>query len=111
MPRDNAIRVLQGAHQLAPHLGKRMIAARMLDRSVFLGNCRRTTSNLKVNNLVATMRWWLQDFLAESWGKHMRDKWMPRPVIIGIRVAPEPYQDTRCAVLGVVKCRRIGRNS
>jgi uncharacterized protein (DUF2252 family) len=36
MPRDNAARVVQGARQLAPHLGKRMIAARMLDRSVFL---------------------------------------------------------------------------
>ncbi|HSY28295.1 MAG TPA: DUF2252 family protein [Burkholderiaceae bacterium] len=36
MPRDNAIRVVEGARQLAPHLGKRMIAARMLDRSVFL---------------------------------------------------------------------------
>lgn len=36
MPRDNAARVVEGARQLAPYLGKRMVAARFMDRSVFL---------------------------------------------------------------------------
>jgi uncharacterized protein (DUF2252 family) len=36
MPRDNAKRVVQGARQLAPHLGERMMAARLLNRSVFI---------------------------------------------------------------------------
>ncbi len=36
MPRDNAMRVLEGARRLAPHLGKRMIASRILDRPVFV---------------------------------------------------------------------------
>jgi uncharacterized protein (DUF2252 family) len=36
MPRDNAVRVAQGARHLSPALGERMLAARFLDRSVFL---------------------------------------------------------------------------
>jgi uncharacterized protein (DUF2252 family) len=33
-PRDNAQRVVKGARNLAPNLGERMLAARMMDRSV-----------------------------------------------------------------------------
>jgi uncharacterized protein (DUF2252 family) len=36
MAKDNAARVVEGARQLAPALGERMMAARFLDRSVFL---------------------------------------------------------------------------
>jgi uncharacterized protein (DUF2252 family) len=36
MPRDNAVRVTQGARHLSPALGDRMLAARFFDRSVFL---------------------------------------------------------------------------
>jgi uncharacterized protein (DUF2252 family) len=36
MPRDNAVRVVKGARQLAPHLGERMLASRLLGRSVFI---------------------------------------------------------------------------
>jgi uncharacterized protein (DUF2252 family) len=36
MPRNNAERVVEGACHLSPSLGKRMLSARLLDRSVFL---------------------------------------------------------------------------
>jgi uncharacterized protein (DUF2252 family) len=36
MPRDNANRVLEGAQQLSPALGDRMIAQRFLDHGVFI---------------------------------------------------------------------------
>jgi len=36
MPRDNAERVVEGALHLSPHLGRRMLAARLLDRAVFI---------------------------------------------------------------------------
>lgn len=36
MPGDNAERVLEGARHLSPFLGERMLAARLLDRSVFV---------------------------------------------------------------------------
>ena len=36
MPKDSAERVVAGARALSPHLGERMIAAKMMDRSVFI---------------------------------------------------------------------------
>jgi uncharacterized protein (DUF2252 family) len=36
MPRENAMRVVEGARHLSPPLGERMLAARFLDRGVFL---------------------------------------------------------------------------
>jgi uncharacterized protein (DUF2252 family) len=36
MPRDNAQRVVEGARHLSPFLGRRMLATRLLDQSVFL---------------------------------------------------------------------------
>ena len=36
MPKDNAERVVQGALHLSPHLGKRMVAGSLEDRSVFI---------------------------------------------------------------------------
>ena len=36
MPRDNGERVVQGAQHLSPHLGRRMLATRLLDRAVFI---------------------------------------------------------------------------
>jgi uncharacterized protein (DUF2252 family) len=36
MPRDYAVRVVEGARHLAPNLGRRMLASRFLDRAVFL---------------------------------------------------------------------------
>ncbi len=40
MPRDNAERVVEGARHLAPHLGERMLAARLGERAVFLRELR-----------------------------------------------------------------------
>jgi uncharacterized protein (DUF2252 family) len=36
MPRDNAMRVVEGARHLSPALGERMLATRFLDRGVFV---------------------------------------------------------------------------
>ena len=36
MPRDNAMRIVEGAKHLSPHLGERMLAARLMDRPVFV---------------------------------------------------------------------------
>jgi uncharacterized protein (DUF2252 family) len=36
MPRDNAQRIVEGARHLSPHLGERMAAGRLMDRSVFV---------------------------------------------------------------------------
>jgi len=36
MPRDNGQRIVEGARHLSPHLGERMAAGRLMDRSVFV---------------------------------------------------------------------------
>jgi uncharacterized protein (DUF2252 family) len=36
MPRDNAMRIVEGARHLSPYLGERMLAARLLDKGVFV---------------------------------------------------------------------------
>jgi uncharacterized protein (DUF2252 family) len=51
MPRDNAMRVVHGARQLAPYLGKRMVATRMLDRPVFLRELLPQDLKLEIEQL------------------------------------------------------------
>jgi uncharacterized protein (DUF2252 family) len=51
MPRDNAERVVQGARNLSPALGGRMLAARLLDRGVFVRELRPQDLKLEVNQL------------------------------------------------------------
>ncbi|MET3215887.1 DUF2252 domain-containing protein [Burkholderia sp. D-99] len=51
MPRDNAARVVEGAHHLAPFLGDRMRASRFLDRSVFLRELLPQDVKMEINQL------------------------------------------------------------
>jgi uncharacterized protein (DUF2252 family) len=51
MPRDHAARVVQGAAALAPHLGRRMMAAQMLGRSVFIRELRPQDLKLDIESL------------------------------------------------------------
>lgn len=51
LPRDNAQRVVEGARHLAPNLGDRMVAARLLDRSVFLRELLPQDLKLEIKRL------------------------------------------------------------
>jgi uncharacterized protein (DUF2252 family) len=51
MPRDNAMRVVEGARHLAPHLGERMMAARFIGRSVFLRELLPQDLKLEIGQL------------------------------------------------------------
>jgi uncharacterized protein (DUF2252 family) len=51
MPRDNAQRVLEGARHLSPHLGNRMTAARLLDKSVFLRELLPQALKLEIDHV------------------------------------------------------------
>ena len=51
MPRDNAARVIEGARHLAPHLGERMVASRILGRSVFIRELLPQDLKLKIERL------------------------------------------------------------
>lgn len=51
MPRDNAQRVVEGARHLSPHLGHRMLAARLLDKAVFVRELLPQDLKLEVDRL------------------------------------------------------------
>jgi len=51
MPKDNGQRVVQGAQHLSPALGKRMMAAKLLNRSVFLRELMPQDLKLQIDQL------------------------------------------------------------
>jgi len=51
MPRDNAMRVVTGAKALSPNLGNRMLAARLLERPVFLRELRPQDLKIELGSL------------------------------------------------------------
>lgn len=51
MPRDNAQRVIEGARHLSPHLGNRMSAGRLLDKSVFLRELLPQDLKLEIDHI------------------------------------------------------------
>jgi uncharacterized protein (DUF2252 family) len=51
MPRDNAIRVVTGAKALSPNLGERMMAARLLDRSIVVRELMPQDLKIEINRL------------------------------------------------------------
>lgn len=54
MPRDNARRVVEGARQLSPGLGERMLATRFLDHGVFIRELLPQDMKLDIDSLNQT---------------------------------------------------------
>lgn len=83
MPSDNAERVVEGAQHLSPHLGERMVAEPLMERSVFLRELLPQDLKLKVDQLTGEEAMKAARFLAsvvgEAHGKQMdaptRRKW------------------------------------
>ena len=69
MPRDNAQRVVEGARHLSPNLGNRMLAARLLDTSVFLRELLPQDMKLEIEQLTAQETMKAAWFLAMVTGK------------------------------------------
>jgi uncharacterized protein (DUF2252 family) len=69
MPRDNAVRVVTGARALSPNLGNRMIAARLLDKSVIIRELMPQDLKLEVNGLTQTKAMALAAYLAGVVGR------------------------------------------
>jgi len=69
MPRDNATRVVTGAQALSPHLGDRMIAARLLDRPVVLRELMPQDLKIEVDRLSADSATRLAHYLAGVVGR------------------------------------------
>ena len=69
MPRDNAVRVVEGARRLSPYLGERMAAGRLLDRSVFVRELLPQDLKLRIEHLDADQAVKAARFLAEVVGR------------------------------------------
>ena len=72
MPRDNADRVVEGACHLSPYLGQRMLAAKILGRSVVLRELLPQDLMLEMERLTREQIVASARFLASVVGGHMR---------------------------------------
>jgi uncharacterized protein (DUF2252 family) len=69
MPRDNAERVVEGALQLSPHLGKRMVAGQLAKRSVFIRELLPQDLKIEIDRLTTEQAMKAASFLAGVVGK------------------------------------------
>jgi uncharacterized protein (DUF2252 family) len=65
---DNAERVVEGERHLAPYLGERVVAVRLLDRSVFLREMLPQDLKLEINQLIRPKAMKAARFLASRMG-------------------------------------------
>lgn len=69
MPKDQAQRVVEGAMHLSPHLGKRMVAARLDERSVFIRELLPQDLKIEIERLTVQDAMKAASFLAGVLGK------------------------------------------
>ena len=69
MPRDNAVRVVEGARALSPHLGERMLPARLLGRAVFVRELLPQDLKLEVERLSQDEAMLVAEYLAAVVGR------------------------------------------
>jgi uncharacterized protein (DUF2252 family) len=69
MPKDNAERIVQGASALSPALGERMVAAKLLDRSVFVRELLPQDLKLEIDLLTPKQASKVAYYLANVVGK------------------------------------------
>ncbi len=69
MPRDNGERVVEGARHLAPHLGDRMLATRLLGKAVFLRELLPQDLKIEIDRITRPETMKVARFLADVVGK------------------------------------------
>jgi uncharacterized protein (DUF2252 family) len=69
MPKDNAERVVEGALHLSPHLGKRMVAGQIEDRSVFIRELLPQDLKIEIDRLTIEDAMKAASFMAGVVGK------------------------------------------
>lgn len=76
MPRDNAVRVVTGAKALSPNLGNRMIAARLLDKSVVVRELMPQDLKIEIDRLTRqdalSLARYLAGVLGRAHGRQMK---------------------------------------
>jgi uncharacterized protein (DUF2252 family) len=84
MPRDNAVRVVNGANALSPNLGQRILAARLLDKAVTLRELLPQDLKVEVDRFTQqeamTMARYLAGVVGRAHGRQMdpatRQEWL-----------------------------------
>ena len=69
MPSEQAQRVVEGARHLSPHIGKRMLATKMIGKSVFVRELLPQDLNLKITQLSRDEAMRIAEYLAAVVGK------------------------------------------
>lgn len=69
MPKDNADRVVEGAQHLSPHLGKRIVAGKLVGKSVFIRELLPQDLKLEIENLTIDEAMLAANYLAAVVGK------------------------------------------
>ena len=69
MPKDQGERVVEGAMHLSPHLGKRMVAGKIEQRSVFIRELRPQDLKIEIEQLTVPNAMKAASFLAGVVGK------------------------------------------
>ena len=69
MPSDQAQRVVEGARHLSPHIGKRMLATKMMGKSVFVRELLPQDLKLKITQLSRDEAMRIAEYLAAVVGK------------------------------------------
>jgi uncharacterized protein (DUF2252 family) len=69
MPSEQAQRVVEGARHLSPHIGKRMLATKMMGKSVFVRELLPQDLNLKITQLSRDEAMRIAEYLAAVVGK------------------------------------------
>jgi uncharacterized protein (DUF2252 family) len=83
MPRDNAERVVEGALHLAPNLGRRMLATRFLERTIFMRELLPQDLQLEIEHLTrdeaTKAAWFLAAVVGQGHARQMdtlaKQKW------------------------------------
>jgi uncharacterized protein (DUF2252 family) len=84
MPGDHAVRVVTGAQALSPHLGQRMLAAKLLDKAVIIRELMPQDLKIEVDRLTQqeamTMAYYLAGVVGRAHGRQMdaakRRQWL-----------------------------------
>ena len=84
MPAGNGIRVVTGARNLSPFLGSRMVAARLLDKEIFIRELLPQDLKLEIEHLTRDEAMGVAEFLARvvgrgharQLGEADRDRWL-----------------------------------
>jgi uncharacterized protein (DUF2252 family) len=69
MPRDNAVRVVTGAKALSPNLGERMMAAKLLDKSVVIRELMPQDLKIEIDRLAQEEAMSIAHYLAAVVGR------------------------------------------